>query len=65
MNKDFVTHHRNPAEFRTEHHARREQFQRDTALPLAAALTIIVLSSLGLWWVVVLAGSRLVSALWG
>ena len=65
MNRNFVTHYRNPAEFRRDHYARREQFQRDTALPRAAALIITVLSSLGLWWVVVLAGSRLVAALWG
>ncbi len=50
MNKNFVTHYRNPAEFRRDHYRRREQFQRDTALPLAASWIIIVLSSLGLWW---------------
>ncbi len=54
MNRNFITHYPNPAEFRRDHYARHEQFQRDTALPLAAAWIIIVLSSLGLWWVVVL-----------
>ena len=42
-----MEHHRNPAEFRRDHDARRDQFERETALPLGAALIIIVLSSLG------------------
>src|SRR5690349_15452162 len=34
VNRNFVTHYRKRAEFRRDHYARHEQFQRDTALPL-------------------------------
>jgi hypothetical protein len=44
-------HYRNPAEFRG-HYARRDQFQRETVLPIGAALILIVLLSLGLWWAI-------------
>ena len=47
-----MEHHRNPTEYRRDHDARRDQFQRETVLPLGAALIIIVLLSLGLWWAV-------------
>jgi len=52
VNRNMVSHYRNPAEFRRDHDARRGQFERETALPLGAALIIIVLSSLGLWWAI-------------
>jgi hypothetical protein len=61
--RDIIAHHRTSAELQRDHDARRDQFQRETALPLGAALIIIVLSSLGLWWLILLAGSRLISAL--
>jgi hypothetical protein len=64
VDRSTVAHYRSPAEFRRDHYARREQLQRETALPLGAALIIIVLLSLGLWWVIWLAGSPLISALW-
>jgi hypothetical protein len=64
VDRNTVAHYRTPAELRRDHYARREQLQRETALPLGVALTIIVLLSLGLWWVILLAGSPLVSALW-
>jgi hypothetical protein len=46
-----VAHYRIPAEFQRDQQARRKQLQRETALPLEAALIVIVLLSLGLWWV--------------
>jgi len=46
----MVWHHHSSAQIRKDHSARREQFQRQTVLPLGAALIIIVLVSLGLWW---------------
>ena len=52
MNRNMVSRCRNPAEFRRDHDARRDQFERETVLPLGAALMIIVLSSLGLWWAI-------------
>ena len=60
-----MAHYRTPAEFQRDHHARRAQLQRETALPLGAALIVIVLLSLGLWWVILSAGSPLISALLG
>jgi hypothetical protein len=42
-----------------DHEALRDQFQRQTVLPLGAALIIIVLLSLGLWWAIWLAVSSL------
>jgi hypothetical protein len=54
-----------PAGLRRDHYARRDRFQREAALPLGAALTIVALSYLGLWWVILLAGSRLVIDLAG
>jgi len=60
-----VAHYRIPAEFQRDQQARREQLQDETALPLGAALIVIVLLSLGLWWVILSAGSPLISACWG
>ena len=65
MDRNTVAHYRTPAEFQRDHYARREQLQRETARPLGAALIMIVLLSLGLWWVILLAGSPLISALLG
>jgi hypothetical protein len=64
VNRSTVAHYRTSAELRRDHYARREQLQRETALPLGIALIIIVPLSLGLWWLIMLAGSPLVSALW-
>jgi hypothetical protein len=50
VNRNMVSGY--PAEFRRDHDARRDQFERETVLPLGAALIIIVLSSLGLWWAI-------------
>ena len=63
MNRNTAAHYRNPTEFRRDHNARYDQFQRETALPLGAALIIIMLSSLGLWWAVLSVAWPLVSAL--
>jgi hypothetical protein len=63
VNRNTARHYRNPTEFRTDHYARRDQFQRETILPLGAALIIIVLLSLGLWWAVLSALRPLASAL--
>jgi hypothetical protein len=52
VNRNMVSSYRNPAELRRDHDARRDQFERETVLPLGAALIIIVLSSLGLWWAI-------------
>ena len=65
VNWSTVAHYRSPGEFQRDQQARREQFQRETALPLGAALIVIVLLSLGLWWVILSAGSPLISALLG
>jgi hypothetical protein len=65
VNRNPVTHYRTPAGLRRDHYARPDRFQREAALPLGAALTIVALSSLGLWWVILLAGSRLVIDLAG
>jgi hypothetical protein len=42
--------YRNLIEVCEDHHRRHDQLQRETVLPLGAALIIIVLLSLGLWW---------------
>ena len=65
MDRNAVARYQTLAELRRDDHGRREQLQRETALPLGAALIIIVLLSLGLWWVILSAGSPLISALWG
>jgi hypothetical protein len=48
VNRNTAQHNRNPTKFRRDHYARRDQFQRDTVLPIGAALIIIVLLRLGL-----------------
>jgi hypothetical protein len=58
-----VAHYRNPIEYRRDHDALRDQLERETVLPLGAALIIIVLLSLGLWWAMFCAVSPLISAL--
>ena len=63
MDRNTAARYQTFAELRRDHHGRREQLQRETDLPVGAALIIIVLLSLGLWWVIWLAGSPL-SALW-
>jgi hypothetical protein len=63
VNGNTAQHYRNPAEYRRDHHARRDQFQRETALPIGAALIIVALLSLGLWWAILSAVWPLVSAL--
>ena len=63
MNRNTAQHYRNPTEFRRDHYARRDQFQRETVLPIGAALIIIVLLSLGLWWAILSAVRPLVLAL--
>ena len=52
MNRNTTAHYRSPAEFRRDHDAPYEQLERETTLPLGAALIIIALLSLGLWWAV-------------
>jgi hypothetical protein len=52
VNRNTAHHYRNPTEFRRDHYARRDQFQRETVLPIGAALILIVLLSLGLWWAI-------------
>ena len=59
----MVWHHRSAAEIRKDHDALHEQFQRQTVLPLCAALIIIVLVSLGLWWTILSLGWPLTLAL--
>ena len=50
VTKSMAPQGRSIAEFRREHYAQRDQIERETILPLGAALIVIVLSSLGLWW---------------
>ena len=63
MNRNTAHHYRNPTEVGRDHYARRKQFQRETVLPIGAALIIIVLLSLGLWWAILSAVRPLASAL--
>ena len=63
MNRNIAEHYRSPAEFRRDHDARYEQLERETTLPLGAALIIIVLLSLGLWWAVLSVAWPLASGL--
>jgi hypothetical protein len=48
----MVSHYRTSAEIRRERYEQRGQLQRETVLPLGAALIVIALSSLGLWWAI-------------
>ena len=52
MNRNTVAHRRNLAEYRRDHDARRERLQREPVLPLGAAVIIIVVVSVGLWWAI-------------
>ena len=65
MNRHTVPHYGYAAEYRRRHDAisRPDQSQRESPLAPGAALTIIVLSLLGLWCVIWLAVSSLASAL--
>jgi hypothetical protein len=63
VNSNSGSYYRNPAEYRRDHDALRDQLQRQTVLPLGAALIIIVLLSLGLWWAIWLAVSSLIPGL--
>jgi len=63
VNTSVAPHYRNPAELRRDHDAQRDQLQRETVLPLGAALIVIVLSSLGLWWAILSVMWPLASAL--
>jgi hypothetical protein len=62
VNRNTVEH-RNPTEYRRDHDARRDQFQRETVLPLWAALIIIVLLSIAVWWAILSVVWPLISAL--
>jgi hypothetical protein len=63
VNRSTVAPYRNHTAYGTHHEALRDQFERETVLPLGAGLIVIVLSSLGLWlaiwWVVSLFASGL------
>jgi hypothetical protein len=61
VNRNTVEH-RNPTEYRRDHDA-RDQFQRETVLPLWAALIIIVLLSIALWWAILSVVWPLISTL--
>jgi hypothetical protein len=65
VNWHTVPHRGCPSESRTGHDAisRPRQSERETALPPATALIVIVLLSLGLWYVIWLAVPSLASAL--
>jgi hypothetical protein len=63
VNRNTAQHYRDPIEYRKDHYARRDQFQRETALLFGAALINIVLLSLGLWWAVMSAVLPLASTL--
>ena len=65
MNRNTVSHYRNRAEYWRDHDAisKPDQFERETVLTPGAALIIIALASLGLWWAIWLAVSSLASAL--
>ena len=63
MNRIAVSHYAIHAEIRRKHYVRRDQFERETALPQGVALITITLSSLGLWRAVMSVICRLRSAL--
>ena len=65
MNRHTVPHYGYAAEYRKRHDLISRPDQSERARPLApgTALTIIMLSSLGLWCVIWLAVSSLASAL--
>jgi hypothetical protein len=65
VNRHTVPHYGYAAEYRRRHDAisRPDQSERESPLAPGAALTIIVVSSLGLWCVIWFAVSSLASAL--
>ena len=65
MNRNTRSHYGDPAAYWRAHGAisRPGQSERETALAPGAALIIVALSSLGLWWAIWLAVSSLASAL--
>jgi len=65
VNRNTAGHYRNPTEYRRDRYARYDQLQRETVLPIGAALIIIVLLSLGLWWAIWSVVLPLASALLG
>lgn len=61
----MVSNYSNPSEYPRDRYA-RDQFERETVLPLVgAALIAIVMASLGLWWAVLSVVCPLASALLG
>ena len=52
MNRNIVSRYGRPAEYQTDDNpiSRPDQLERQTALAPVAALIIVVLASLGLWW---------------
>jgi hypothetical protein len=52
-------------EYQSDRDTRPDEFKREDAVPLGWALFIIAALSLGLWWGIWLAVSRLVSAFHG
>jgi hypothetical protein len=52
VKRNTAQHYRNPTEYQGDIYARRDSFQRETVLPMGAALIIIVLLSLGQWWAI-------------
>jgi hypothetical protein len=65
VNRHTVPHYGYAAEYRRRHDAisRPDQSERESPLAPGAALIIIVVSSLGLWFVIWFAVSSLASAL--
>ena len=65
MNRDTVPHYGYAAEYRRRRDAisRPDLSERESSLAPGVALIMIVLSSLGLWYVIWLAVSSLASAL--
>jgi hypothetical protein len=65
VNRSTVSQYRNPADYRRDHDAitRPDRSERETTLTPLAALVIITLVSIGLWWAIWLAVSSLASAL--
>ena len=65
MNKITQSYYGEPAPYRRAHNAKSRpgQSENESFLAPGAALMIVVLSSLGLWWVTWLAVSSFASAL--
>jgi hypothetical protein len=60
VNSNSRFQYHDPAEYQRDHDGLRDRFQRETILPLGAALIIIVLLSLGLWCLIWLAVASVV-----